>query len=470
MKRFLLVLGSNWHLSLAEIDLILRNPPFKGRIIDYSANITIVEIEEGLNPKTYVNNLELLQFYLGGILKIAEILDFIDISKVKSAFPELVVSYKKIKPFRTNISKKLNDLLPKVFPKIENENIFFAVSIYPNLYIDDYYKSILVKHFLPFLNENFSRLLKERNARKAIFYKYPQRNMETGNLNPIFPHHVIRYNLLEENRAEIIFGFTEEGCYIARTYTVTNPNFQKKIDEKRPFTSFERSIPPKFAKIMLNFLNLYENKESKRILDPFCGSGTILIFAYINGFEVYGADIKNKYVEHTIKNLRWVGKILEEENIPNFKERIKNIDIKDLINIFEQSSFDGICTEPIFGPFYKQKPDFKDAKTLLDTKIRPTFEELIKIAYKLLKPGKRLCLTSPVIETVENLEVQLPLQKIAEKHKLNLIPIFKKNRIFSKSNKLLQLNLNSLKSIIESKKNQIIKRKFYLFQKLDNNK
>ncbi|MCK4281279.1 MAG: hypothetical protein KAX10_04120, partial [Candidatus Lokiarchaeota archaeon] len=76
MKRFLLVLGSNWHLSLAEIDLIIRNPPFKGRIIDYSANIAIVEIEEGLNPKTYVNNLELLQFYFGGILKIAEILDF----------------------------------------------------------------------------------------------------------------------------------------------------------------------------------------------------------------------------------------------------------------------------------------------------------------------------------------------------------------------------------------------------------
>jgi len=339
-----------------------------------------------------------------------------------------------------------------------------------SLYIDDYYKSILIKHFLPYLNENISRLLKERNAKKDIFYRYPQRNIDTGNLNPIFPHHVIRYNLLEKNRAEIIFGFTEEGCYIARTYTVTNPNFQKKIDEKRPFTSFERSIPPKFAKIMLNFLNLYENKESKRILDPFCGSGTILIFAHINGFEVYGADIENKYVEQTVKNLKWVGKILEEDDIPNFKERIKKVDIKELINVFNQSSFDGICTEPIFGPFYKNKPDFKDAENLLETKIRPTFEELMKISYKLLKPGKRLCLTSPVIETVENLEVQLPLQKIAQKHKLNLIPIFQKNRIFSKSNKLLQLNLNSLKSIIESKKNQIIKRKFYIFQKLDNNK
>lgn len=465
MKRFLLVLGSNWHLSLAEIDLLLRNPPFKGRVIDYSANIAIIEIEEGLSPETYVNDLELLQFNLGGTLKIALILDFIDISKIKSAFPEYVVSYKKIKPFRTSIYEKLNQLLPNIYPKIKNEKIFFANSIYPNLYTDDYYKTVLIKHFLPFLNENISSMLKEKGAIKTIFYKYPEKNIATGNLNPLFPHHVIRYNLLEKNRAEIIFGFTEEGCYIARTFTVTNPNFQKKIDEKRPFTSFERSIPPKFAKIMLNFLNLYENKESKRILDPFCGSGTLLIFAYINGFEIYGGDIENKYVEHTIKNLKWVSKVLEEVEIPKFRERIKKIDVSDLSTVFQQSFFDGICTEPVFGPFYKRKPNFKDAENLMETKIRPIFEELMKMSYKILKPGRRLCLTSPVIETTENLEIQLPIKKIAEKYKLNMIPIFKKNRIYSKSNKLLQLNLNSLKSIIESKKNQIIKRKFFLFQK-----
>jgi hypothetical protein len=198
MKRFLFVLGSNWFLSLAEIDLILRNPPFMGRIIDYSANIAVVEIEKGLNPKTYINNLEILQFYLGGTLKIAEILDFIDIFTIKSAFPEYVVSFNKIKPFRKKIYDILNKILPIAFPKIENEQLFFATSIYPNLYNDKYYQTILIKHFLPYLNETISKLLKEKSAKKSIFYKYPEKNISNGNLNPIFPHHVIRYNLLQK--------------------------------------------------------------------------------------------------------------------------------------------------------------------------------------------------------------------------------------------------------------------------------
>ena len=465
MNRFLFVLGSNWHLSLAEIDLILRNPPFKGRIVDYSANIAIIEVEKGLNLKNYVNDLERLQFALGGTLKIGEVLDFIEIYDIKSGFPEYLSSFKEVKNFRDNIRKRLENILPKIFPKIEYENLFFANSIYPNLHSDKYYKSVLIKHFLPFLNENISIALKNKNAKKAIFYKYPEKNIADGNLNPIFPHHVLKYNLLNKNRAELMFGFTEEGCYVARTLTVTNPNFQKEIDETRPFTSFERSIPPKFAKIMLNFLNIYINRESKKILDPFSGSGTILMFAYIQGFEVYGADKDQKYVNQTVKNLNWLIEFLEEEFSPNFKEKIKKSEIKNLSNLFNVESFDGICTEPVFGPFYKQKPTIDEVKTLIDNEIKPLFESLLVLSAKLLKPGCRLCLTSPVIETVEGKEIQLPLKKMAEKHQLKQIPLVQENRIYSKSNKILQLNLNSLKSIIESKKKQIIKRKFFIFQK-----
>ena len=107
MNRFLFVLGSNWHLSLAEIDLILRNPPFKGRIVDYSANIAVIEIEKGLNPKNYVNDIEYLQFTLGGTLKIGEILDFMDIYDITSGFPEYLSSFKEVKTFREDIRKKL---------------------------------------------------------------------------------------------------------------------------------------------------------------------------------------------------------------------------------------------------------------------------------------------------------------------------------------------------------------------------
>ncbi len=54
MIRFLFVLGSNWRLSLAEIDNVLKNAPqFKGRITDYSANIAIVEFDDLHDDRLY---------------------------------------------------------------------------------------------------------------------------------------------------------------------------------------------------------------------------------------------------------------------------------------------------------------------------------------------------------------------------------------------------------------------------------
>ena len=57
MSRFLFVLGSNWQLSLAELDNFLKNSQFTGRITDYSANIAIVEFDDLQKNKYYINDL-----------------------------------------------------------------------------------------------------------------------------------------------------------------------------------------------------------------------------------------------------------------------------------------------------------------------------------------------------------------------------------------------------------------------------
>ena len=85
MERFLFVLGSNWQLSIAELDNYLANSQNKGKIIDYSANIAIVEFEKLHQDKQYINNLMEIQFILGGCQKIAEIYDFVDIKTIQDA-------------------------------------------------------------------------------------------------------------------------------------------------------------------------------------------------------------------------------------------------------------------------------------------------------------------------------------------------------------------------------------------------
>jgi tRNA G10 N-methylase Trm11 len=438
------VLGSNWQLSLAELDNLLKNSEFQGRITDYSANIAIVEFESLQKSKYYVNDLMKIQYILGGCQKIAEIYDFIDIQTIYDAFPTTVEKFKKIDFTRKGILKVVNSTLNKIFPRIQNESIFYAVSVYPNLFDDDYYSDVLVKHFLPFLNKSIMSLLKENGAKKSLYYKYPEENIKAGNLNPIFPHHLIKYGLFNKDRAEIIFGFTEEGVYIARTFTADDPNFKKKIDEERPFKEFKSSISPKLAIIMLNFLNLFEERENNLILDPFVGNGTVLLFALIEDFQICGSDIDGTKVKNTLRNINWLLKELEEPIPLMLNESVKKADVKKLSSSFSKEYFDGIC----------------------DSKLNSIYEATFREGYKVLKPKRRICIVLPIFNTIDGGEVQLRIEEIARKHNFELVPMLDLNRIVNKSNRKLQFKKGQVRAIIDAKKNQIIKRKLYVFEKM----
>ncbi|MHA2287165.1 MAG: TRM11 family SAM-dependent methyltransferase [Promethearchaeota archaeon] len=465
MNRFLFVLGSNWQLSLAELDNFLRNSQTKGRITDYSANVAIVEFEDLYKNKYYINELMEIQYLLGGCQKIAEIYDFVDIRTMFNAFPLKVEKFKLIEAKRNEILKVIRKSISKIFPKIQNESLFFAVSIYPNLYDDKYYSEVLVKHFLPFLNKEIMVLLKELGAKKSLYYQYPEENIKSGKLNPIFPHHVIKYGLFNKDRAEIIFGLTEEGFYIARTFTCDDPNFKKKTDEERPFKEFKSAISPKLALIMLNFLNLFEERENKKVLDPFVGNGTVLLFALIEDFQVYGSDIDENKVKNTIRNLNWLLDELEEPIPYMLNESIRQTNIEKLSSIFEEGQFDGIATEPDLGPFYKDKPYYTEVKALIDSKLKQKFEATFREANIVLKPNARISIVAPIFSTVDGGDVTLNMEELARKHNFKLIPLLDLNRIANKSNQKLQFQRNHARTMIDAKKGQIVKRKIYVFEK-----
>ncbi len=470
MNKFLFVLGSNWKLSIAELDNYLKNSRNKGKIIDYSANIAIVEFESLHLNEHYVNKLMEIQFILGGCQKIAKIYDFIDIQTIQGAFPLNIERFKLVETIRKKILKVIENIIVgknAIFPKIY-ESMFFAVSIYPNLYDEEYYSEILVKHFLPFLNKGIMEILKEKGAEKALYYKYPQKNIQAGNLNPIFPHILIKYDLLKENRGEIIFGFTEEGVYIARTFTCDDPNFKKKIDEEKPFKEFKSAISPKLSLIMLNFLNLFENREKKIILDPFVGNGTIALFAILQDFQIYASDNNEMKIKNTIRNIIWFLELLEEKLPLLINKRILKLDARKISDFFEYELFDGICTEPELGPFYLEKPYYHQARELIDTKLEPLYGEFFREAHKILKPKARICFISPIISTIDGNDIQVNMEKIARENNFKLIPLMDLNRINNKSNQKLKFRKQHVKNLLDAKKGQIIKRKIYLFEKSEN--
>ncbi len=467
MDRFIFVLGSNWKLSIAELDHYLKYSSNKGKIIDYSANVAVVEFEELHQDRQYINKLMEIQFILGGCQKIARIYDFIDINTIYDAFPVQISKYQYAEKTRKKILAVIDNIIigkKGIFPKVY-ESMFFAVSIYPNLYDDKYYSEILVKHLLPFLNKELMNILKQKGAIKALYYQYPEKYIKSGHLNPIFPHHVIKFELLNENRAEIIFAFTEEGLYIARTFTVDDPNFKKKIDEERPFKEFKSAISPKLALIMLNFLNLYENREKYKILDPFVGNGTIALFGILQDFQIYGSDIDNKKVNNTLRNIHWLLELLEEEIPPFTHQRILKYDVRNISNGFNSFFFEGICTEPELGPFYTKKPYYSQVKELIDTELTPLYNEFLREAYKLLKPNSRISFISPIISTVDGNDMQVNIEKLASKNNFRIVPMMDLNRIPNKSHQKLRFRKEHVVNMIDAKKGQVVKRKLYVLEK-----
>ncbi|MFX1380147.1 MAG: TRM11 family SAM-dependent methyltransferase [Promethearchaeota archaeon] len=467
MDRFIFVLGSNWQLSIAELDNYLKYSTNKGKIIDYSANVAIVEFDNLHQDPHYINKLMEVQFILGGCQKIAQIYDFIDINAIQDAFPVEIDKYKYVEKARKKILDVIDNILigkNGIFPKVY-ESMFFAVSIYPNLYDDEYYSRILVKHLLPFLNKEIMEILKRKGSEKTLYYQYPEKYIKSGNLNPIFPHHVIKYELLKENRAEIIFGFTEEGLYIARTFTVDDPNFKKKIDEERPFKEFKSAISPKLALILLNFLNIYQNRENSKIIDPFVGNGTIALFAILQDFQFYGSDIDNKKVNNTLRNIHWLLELLEEEIPPFTQQRILKYDSRNLSSAFNLNFFDGICTEPELGPFYTDKPYYSQVKELIDNELTPLYDEFLREACKILKPNSRITFVSPIISTIDGNDLQVNVEKLVNKNNFRIIPMIDLFRIPKKTNQKLRFRKEYVRNLIDTKKGQIIKRKIYVLEK-----
>ena len=464
-NKFIFVLGSNFKLSLAELDNVLKYSKFKGKIVDYSANIAVVEFEDLHKNKHYINELMELQYLLGGIQKISKVFDFVHMNTLMEAFPSHIEKYRVVEITRNKMLTLINNSLPKMFKRIKNESLFFAVSIYPNFYDEEYYKDVLVKHLLPFLNKEISKALMEKGAKNSGYYRYPEKNIQNGNLNPLFPHNLIKYGLFNEDRAELIFGITEEGMYFGRTYTCDDPSYKQKIDEERPFKEFKSSISPKLAIMMLNFLNLFEERESKKILDPFVGNGTILLLAIIEDFQVYGSDNDAQKVQNTFRNLNWLFNDLDEEIPYQLKNQIKKVEIKNLSEHFENSYFDGICTEPDLGPFFRTKPYYKEAMDLVQNKLIPLYSHTFREAEIILKSTGRIVIIAPIISTVDGGEVYMNIEKIALDNNFKVVPMMDLDRIINKSNQRLQFQKSQVRAFLDAKKEQVLKRKIFVFEK-----
>ena len=109
--------------------------------------------------------------------------------------------------------------------------------------------------------------------------------------------------------------------------------FEDIKPHKRPFF-YPGSMSPKLARCMVNLSRV---KAGQLVLDPFCGTGGILIEAGLIGCKVVGSDVNWKMKNGTAINLDYCG-------ITDY--RTFHLDVREL-KMYEKVA--GVVTDPPYG-------------------------------------------------------------------------------------------------------------------------
>ncbi|MFA5023953.1 MAG: hypothetical protein WC523_03305 [Patescibacteria group bacterium] len=336
--KYFFVLGTNAALSVAELAAVLDLK--KATLL--APDFLILETASEINAENLIKK-------LGGVIKIGEIKEEIadsDETKILKAIFDLA-SIKKYQSPEGKFNFGFSDYGKKQFNK----------------------KDLGLKLKKYFSEKNISsRLVISREKTLSSV--------------------VVTQNKLITRGIEFVLAEQNNQILIGETLAVQPFKDLSRRDFGRPARDDESGmLPPKLAQIMINLAQVKEVESL--IVDPFCGSGTILSEALLAGYKnLFGSDVSSKAIEDTRKNISWTKELYKIENA-KIKLLVKNV--IDLGKFIKSGSVAAIVTEPYLGP----QRGLVEFKTVIKN-----LEELYSLALqefkKVLEPTGRIVMIWPL--------------------------------------------------------------------------
>ncbi|UCC33461.1 MAG: RsmD family RNA methyltransferase, partial [Candidatus Bathyarchaeota archaeon] len=144
--------------------------------------------------------------------------------------------------------------------------------------------------------------------------------------------------------------------------------FIERNPQKRPFFH-PSALLARTARCMVN---LAQPKAGDLVLDPFCGTASILLEAGLIGCRVIGFDVQHQMVAGSLQNLHYYG--LESEGMVAADARRPPI-----------TKTDCVVTDPPYGR----------SATTLGLNLQDLVEEALLAMETMLPRGRRVCIASP---------------------------------------------------------------------------
>lgn len=112
---------------------------------------------------------------------------------------------------------------------------------------------------------------------------------------------------LSAHKVELLILRGPTGTLVAESIGAQNITALARRDQARPRTdAFVGMLPPKLARMMINLTGPHPTTPRPLILDPFCGTGTVLQEALLLGMDTHGTDLADKMVHYSRDNLTWL--------------------------------------------------------------------------------------------------------------------------------------------------------------------
>ncbi len=196
------------------------------------------------------------------------------------------------------------------------------------------------------------------------------------------------------NPGTLICGFlTSGGFVLGKTlFEINRSEIEERSPRFRPFFH-PSSLSPILSRTLCNLCGV---GQGTKVLDPFCGTGGILIEAGLMGAEIFGSDLDDGMVKGCRENLDYYG-------------LRGSISQADAASLSETDKYDAVITDPPYGR----------GSTTMGRKLEDVYKKAMKPIYRTLKPGGRACVLSPAQIDLEGIGSRSGF-KIRESHEVRV--------------------------------------------------
>lgn len=217
---------------------------------------------------------------------------------------------------------------------------------------------------------------------------------------------VLHNHLTGTTGIELVFIRDGQSIICAKTVAVQDITAYTLRDRGRPKRDTRVGmLPPKLAQTLINLASGQEQPsatpgKTKRVLDPFCGTGVVLQEALLMGYDVLGTDLEPRMVEYSSANLQWLG------------ERYKInqqylLAIGDATDFYWEQPVDLVACETYLGQPFNTFPGIEKVEQVRGT-CNLIIERFLRNIGTQIKSGTRLCVAVPAWQQKPGRFIHLP--------------------------------------------------------------